>query len=152
MKYDNLSFLLATLLTLCDTFWHVFWSQSRHEASTIKCRSVSFVRGTVILKATKNQRRKNNINIIFSGWKPSWRTTGKEPFFRTQRVYARPFSQMGPNPVFQTLFFCFNSSEQLLHKHLCNPSPRRLKALGNHAVFEPERVRGAQRKWMQELP
>ena len=52
---------------------------------------------------------------------------------------------MGPNPVFQTLFFCFRSSEQLRHKHLCNPSPERLKALGNHAVFEPKWVRGAQR-------
>ena len=52
---------------------------------------------------------------------------------------------MGPNPVFQTLVFCFRSSEQLLHKHLWHPSPERLKALGNQAVFEPEWVRGAQR-------
>ena len=48
----------------------------------------------------------------------------------------------------QTLFFCFNSSEQLLHKHLCSPSPRRLKALRNHARVSP----WSAAQWMQELP
>ena len=35
------------------------------------------------------QRRKNNININSLGRIPDGRTPGKEPFFQTQKVYAK---------------------------------------------------------------
>ena len=48
--------------------------------------------------------------------------------------------QMGPNPVLQTLFFfsaSTNSSEQLLHKHLCSPSPSSGKSCSFRARMSP---------------
>ena len=71
----------------------------------------------------------------------------KTPFF-TEKCFVASPSQKSASIMGATHGNnqdCFNSSEQLLHKHLCSPSPRRLKALENHAVFEPEWVCGARR-------
>ena len=49
-----------------------------------------------------HQTRKNNININFPGRIPSGRTPGKEPFSRTQKVYACTLS-LGMTAVWPTL-------------------------------------------------